>query len=380
MHRADDLTNDNGWFTSPSRAESIKESLRLRQDEKREFVLSAALDSPPDSSLSQVDEAHAAIQNLNGLTLGGSIIDVRMADHDMDQDQSIMEETNLSHPSDNIYCKNLPSYWSDHDIRQLFEPYGNVLTCRVLHHGDLTGLGAAALIRLASTDEAIGAVRDLNGHLLPGSYHPLIVRFADNNDTKAKKTAARSQPLPAALGYPQQRHNPYGSLSAAASAAAAVVASQQHVLAPAYGYGAPPAFINTSQYSTQPQFPQYSSYISPQTMIDPLYQPVYPQPSSSGPGLPPGPAPVAQVSLSVASLYIKNLPLDADRLFLYEKFAPYGAVLSVKILCDDYGNSKGVGFVNYANADSAQRAAAALNNLPVGDKVLQISFQTRRKV
>ncbi len=36
-----------------------------------------------------------------------------------------------------------------------------------------------------------------------------------------------------------------------------------------------------------------------------------------------------------SSLYVKNLPPEADKLYLYEKFAPYGAILSVKILIDD---------------------------------------------
>ena len=32
-----------------------------------------------------------------------------------------------------------------------------------------------------------------------------------------------------------------------------------------------------------------------------------------------------------ASLYIKNLPPGADKLYLYERFARFGAVLSVKV-------------------------------------------------
>lgn len=321
---------------------------------------------------------------LNGSTLGSSCIEVRMADHDMENEQMALPEDNKQ-PSDNVYCKNLPSNYSDLDVRQLFEPFGTVLTRRVLHHGDLTGLGGAALVRLSSVEEATNAIRDLNGYQIPGSYHPLIVKFADNSDTKAKKSAARSLPLPLVhsgqpQGYPPQRHNPYGSLAAAASAAAAVVSSQQHVLAPQhYGFGgSSPSFMNASPYSP-PQYP----YNSPQAVVDPTYQSMFPLASSSSLGHPlPSamPSQVPQVTLSVASLYVKNLPLDADRLFLYEKFAPYGAILSVKVLCDDHGQSKGVGFVNYAANDSAQKAAAALNNLPVGDKCLQISFQTRRKV
>lgn len=31
------------------------------------------------------------------------------------------------------------------------------------------------------------------------------------------------------------------------------------------------------------------------------------------------------------ALYIKNLPADADKLYLYERFARFGAILSVKV-------------------------------------------------
>ena len=33
-----------------------------------------------------------------------------------------------------------------------------------------------------------------------------------------------------------------------------------------------------------------------------------------------------------ASVYIKNLPAEADKLYLYEHFARHGAVLSVKVI------------------------------------------------
>ena len=32
-----------------------------------------------------------------------------------------------------------------------------------------------------------------------------------------------------------------------------------------------------------------------------------------------------------SSVYVKNLPQDADKLYLYEKFAPYGGISSVKV-------------------------------------------------
>lgn len=58
-----------------------------------------------------------------------------------------------------------------------------------------------------------------------------------------------------------------------------------------------------------------------------------------------------------SSVYIKNLPPDADKLFLYQRFAPHGAIQSVKVLTDeDSQQCKGVGFVNYVVPTGAMLA------------------------
>ena len=54
-----------------------------------------------------------------------------------------------------------------------------------------------------------------------------------------------------------------------------------------------------------------------------------------------------------------HLMLQADRLYLYEFFAPLGAVQSVRVLTDDSGQCRGVGFVNYVNNASALAAIQA---------------------
>lgn len=91
-----------------------------------------------------------------------------------------------------------------------------------------------------------------------------------------------------------------------------------------------------------------------------------------------GPAGASPKPVS-ASLYIKNLPTDADKLFLYEKFSPYGAILSVKVLNDPQsGQCRGVGFVNFAEHTAAVRSIQALHGTKVGDKLLHVSLQTPR--
>jgi RNA recognition motif-containing protein len=76
---------------------------------------------------------------------------------------------------------------------------------------------------------------------------------------------------------------------------------------------------------------------------------------------------------------LQNLPSDADKLFLYERFCPYGAILSVKVLTDPHTNMcRGVGFVNYTDHQSALRAISALHGAKVGEKLLHVSLQTPR--
>lgn len=82
---------------------------------------------------------------------------------------------------------------------------------------------------------------------------------------------------------------------------------------------------------------------------------------------------------SPCSLYVKNLPAETDRLFLYEKFAPHGAIHSVKVLSDvQTGKCKGVGFVNYGDATGAFKAIDALHGSKLGDKFLHVSLQTHK--
>lgn len=79
------------------------------------------------------------------------------------------------------------------------------------------------------------------------------------------------------------------------------------------------------------------------------------------------------------SVYVKNLPAEADRLFLYERFAPHGAVHSVKILSDEQnGKCRGVGFVNYGDMKGAMKAVDALHGSKVQEKLLHVSLQTHR--
>ncbi|XP_024986890.1 polyadenylate-binding protein 7-like [Cynara cardunculus var. scolymus] len=72
------------------------------------------------------------------------------------------------------------------------------------------------------------------------------------------------------------------------------------------------------------------------------------------------------------NLYIKNLDLDITEDVLKQKFSVFGNIVSLVIVQDDNGVSKGFGFVNFENPDDAKKATEAMNGLNLGAKVLYV--------
>ena len=85
------------------------------------------------------------------------------------------------------------------DLRDIFTPFGAVVECRILNRGDNSRC-AGALVRMHSIAAASQAIVALNGfcpQLSTGDYStmPLLVRFADSPEEKARKQARRDQNL-----------------------------------------------------------------------------------------------------------------------------------------------------------------------------------------
>lgn len=83
------------------------------------------------------------------------------------------------------------------DLKDLFSPFGVVQECRILHRGDDIR-GAGALVRMNNVAAASQAILVLHGQypqLQSGelSSIPLLVRYADSPEEKARKLARKEQ-------------------------------------------------------------------------------------------------------------------------------------------------------------------------------------------
>jgi RNA recognition motif-containing protein len=73
-------------------------------------------------------------------------------------------------------------------------------------------------------------------------------------------------------------------------------------------------------------------------------------------------------------LFVGSLPWGVDDAQLGELFAPYGEVVSARVVTDrDSGRSRGFGFVEFASADSAQAAIEALDGSMVEGRAINVS-------
>jgi len=74
------------------------------------------------------------------------------------------------------------------------------------------------------------------------------------------------------------------------------------------------------------------------------------------------------------NVYVGNLSFDISSEQLEEMFSEFGEVVSANVITDrDTGRSRGFGFVEMGNEESAKQAIEALNGKEVGDRALTVN-------
>lgn len=73
-------------------------------------------------------------------------------------------------------------------------------------------------------------------------------------------------------------------------------------------------------------------------------------------------------------LFVGSLPYKFSEGQLLELFAPFGRVIHVRIMLNQFGKSRGLGFVEFDNPDSAREAKRKLHNTAVGDRTIIVDF------
>jgi polyadenylate-binding protein len=80
------------------------------------------------------------------------------------------------------------------------------------------------------------------------------------------------------------------------------------------------------------------------------------------------------------NVFVKNLEKSIDHKALHDIFAYFGSILSCKVALDGNGQSKGYGFIQFDNEESAKKAIEQLNGMLINDKQVYVgSFVCHRE-
>ena len=259
-------------------------------------------------------EAKRAIETLGGMKLTNKTIKVSYARPSSNEIKNA-----------NLYISGLPLDCSHDELRRLFEQFGDIITCKVLEEesGRSKGVG---FVRFDKRRQAEAAIDKLNNEVpdLKDAVKPLTVKFANP---------------------PSQKPTLYMDL----------FASQAKGLA-----NVPPSLRGQGLYS--PMAAAFSSSLNGSAT------------SAFGVNLPSSLTP--SNPLPPWCIFVYNLPTDSTELTLFQLFAKFGAIDSVKVVSDQDKKCKGYGFVNMLNYEEACYAILRLNGhcLERG-KPLQVSFK-----
>ncbi|KAJ9186764.1 hypothetical protein P3X46_002301 [Hevea brasiliensis] len=79
------------------------------------------------------------------------------------------------------------------------------------------------------------------------------------------------------------------------------------------------------------------------------------------------------------NIFIKNLDKSIDHKALHDTFSSFGNILSCKVATDASGQSRGYGFVQFDNEESAQNAIDKLNGMLLNDKQVFVGHFLRKQ-
>lgn len=79
------------------------------------------------------------------------------------------------------------------------------------------------------------------------------------------------------------------------------------------------------------------------------------------------------------NVFIKNLDSAIDNKALHDTFNQFGNILSCKVAQDEFGNSRGYGFIHFETGESASRAIQGVNGMLLNDKKVFVGHHIAKK-
>lgn len=275
-----------------------------------------------------------------------------------------------------VLLQNIPVSLKEHNLHQIFSEFGTVVDTVIIKDasGLTTGRGS---VSFGSHESAVRAASNMDGKMLDGGHARLVCNVKDNHLMTNNRTDNRPpgpvRDLRSSLSNNNShiRHHPYQNNPPQPPQHPPMDYNNNNI--GNMNNNNPPPMM----YGQRPPEEQYHQHfdrsnIGPQTTFD-----VHGGATHS---LTTGPnAPVIQQQ--PAAVYVGNLPETTCRnCLLYQLFAPYGAISSVKAMdvkqVRDDVKASWYGFVNYKDINCANIAILTLDKSTLDGQTLKVVIKT----
>ena len=248
------------------------------------------------------------------------------------------------------------------DIEKMFEPYGNIVQCRLLKTQPQGTSKGVAFILFELHEQAEEAMLRLHNKVLPNSTAPLDIKFATDN----QKSGGRQ-------GAPQQGGGVYNPKQN--------FAYGQAYGMPAYYEDPTGAFGGPMKHRQQHRFnPLNSAAGHGMDIFQAGGYNAYSAPYGNPPGIPirqPPRTPMDGNGMSNRpqaaghTLFVYNIGLTTEEPELRNLFANYGVISKINVI----KKSNGYAFVTFDDRQQAEEAIKSLHGQPFAGNLLQVSFK-----
>ncbi|PAV86168.1 hypothetical protein WR25_02656 [Diploscapter pachys] len=288
----------------------------------------------------------------------------------------------------NLYVSGIPKSMTLNELEGIFRPYGQIITSRILSD-PVTGLSkGVGFVRFDKKNEAEIAIEQLNGTIPSSCTEQITVKFANNPATNTAKNVLQELEAVQQVAAAQSLI-PFTLLAGAPAAAAPIRTTigpihhapltAKYRYSPLTGITAMPGMA-TAAIASQPTAADY--FTSNALLMSQLG--ALSDVSAAGFSLAPTSltaaytTPIATTSPDAQgfTVMVSNLAPEADDTLLWQLFAPFGSVISIKIARDISNKCKGYAFISYASYAEALTAINALNGTQLGCRALQVTLKT----
>ncbi|KAH0448582.1 hypothetical protein IEQ34_022382 [Dendrobium chrysotoxum] len=309
-------------------------------------------------------EASRAMEALNFTLLSGKPIRVMLSQ----RDPSIRKSGYA-----NIFIKNLDTNIDNKALHDIFVSFGPVLSCKVAvdSNGQSKGYG---FVQFENEDSAQKAIRKLNGMLVNERkvYVGLFIRRQDRDreNGSPKFTNVYVKNLPETFNEEDLRKE----FSEFGDTDSVIIMRDAHGVSRGFGFvnftqpGAAAASVENLNGKTINDKVLYVGRAQKKVDREAELKAKFEQERNG-----------RLEKLKGANLYLKNLDDTVNDKILQELFAPFGKIISSKVMLDSLGQSKGTGFVQFSSTEEANKAVNEMNGKMIGRKPLYVAVAQRKE-